>query len=260
MRTNKVLERWRAGQVALGGWLAIPSAFSAEVMAYRGFDYVCLDMQHGVIDYQVAVTMIQAIDASSVTPFVRVPGNDFSIINRMLDAGAMGIIVPLVNTPDDARRVVDACRYHPQGSRSIGPTRVSIGAGPGYAETANSQVACIPMIETREALGNLEQILEVPGIDAVYIGPSDLSLSLNLPPGLDNGGAYEEARLRVAHLCSEHGIVAGVHAEASLTGKHASAGFRMITVSVDYKALLGAADADLQLAREQLDLVQLTEG
>ncbi len=241
--------------MALGGWLAIPSTFSAEVMAYRGFDYICLDMQHGLIDYQVAVTMIQAINATPVAPFVRVPGNDFAMINRMLDAGAMGIIVPLVNTPDDARRVVDACRYYPQGSRSMGPTRVSISAGPEYGEMANSQVACIPMIETREAIENLESILDVPGIDAMYVGPSDLSLTLDLPPHLDNGGAYEEARLRVAQQCNERGVVAGIHAEAPLTRKHASAGYKMITVSVDFKALLKAADADLLMARDHLGLV-----
>ena len=254
MKGNRVLERWRAGKVALGGWLAIPSAFSAEIMAYRGFDYICLDMQHGVIDYQVAVTMIQAINATDVTPFVRVPGNDFAIINRMLDAGAMGVIVPLVNTAEEAQRAVDACRYPPLGSRSIGPTRVSIGAGPDYAETANSQIVCIPMIETSEAVQNLEEILDVPGIEAIYVGPSDLSLSLNMPPGLDNGGVFEEARLRVAQVCRERQVVAGIHAEAALTRKHANAGFRMITVSVDFKAMLTATDADLLLARESLEL------
>ncbi len=252
MRANRILEIWRSNQVALGGWLAIPSTFSAEVMAYRGFDYICLDMQHGVIDYQVAVTMIQAINATSAVPFVRVPSNDFAIINRMLDAGAMGIIVPLVNTADEARRAVDACRYHPQGSRSMGPTRVSIGAGSDYAERANGEVICVPMIETREAVANLDSILDVPGIDALYVGPSDLSLTLGLPPGLDNGGAFEEARVRVAQLCHERGVVAGIHAEASLTQKHARAGFTMITVSIDFKAMLSAADADLRLAREHL--------
>lgn len=254
MIVNRVLERWRAGEVALGGWLAIPSTFSAEVMAYRGFDYICLDMQHGLIDYQVAVTMIQAVNATPVTPFVRVPSNDFAMINRVLDAGAMGVIVPLVNTVDDARLAVDACRYYPQGSRSFGPTRVAIAAGSDYRDMANSHVACIPMIETREAIENLERILDVPGIDALYVGPSDLSLTLDLPPGLDNGGAYEEARLRVARMCNERGVVAGIHAAAPLTRKHASAGFKMITVSVDFKALITAADADLLMARDHLGL------
>lgn len=254
MKENRVLQRWRDGETVLGGWLTIPSAFSAELMAYRGFDYVCLDMQHGVIGYQVAVTMIQAINATDVMPFVRVPGNDLATINRMLDAGAMGIIVPLVSTPEDAFRAVDACRYPPQGSRSIGPTRVAIGAGADYAETANSQIACIPMVETREAMENLEKILDVPGIDALYVGPSDLSLSLGLPPGLDSGGAFEEARLRVARLCKERGVIAGIHAEAALTRKHASAGYRMMTVSIDWRTLRDAADADLLLAQDHLGL------
>lgn len=252
MKANGVLERWRAGEVALGGWLAVPSAFSAEVMAYRGFDYICLDMQHGVIDYQVAVNMLQAMSATNATPFVRVPGNDFALINRMLDAGAMGIIIPLINTQEEALRAVSACRYHPEGTRSMGPTRIAVAAGPEYASRANREIACIPMIETRQALNNLDEILQVPGIDAVYVGPSDLSLTLDLPPALDNGGAYEEARLRVAELCQAHGVIAGIHAEAALTQKHASAGFQMITVSVDFKAMLNAADADLRMAREHL--------
>lgn len=252
MKANRVLERWRAGEVALGGWLAIPSAFSAEIMAYRGFDYICLDMQHGVIDYQVAVNMLQTISATDATPFVRVPSNEFSIINRVLDAGAMGVIVPLVNTPEEAIRAVSACRYYPDGTRSMGPTRVSVSAGPEYALRANSEIACIPMIETRQALDNLDQILEIPGIDALYIGPSDLSLNLDLPPALDNGGAYEAARLRIAERCKACGVIAGIHADATLAEKHLRAGFRMITVSVDFKALQGAADADLRRARTHL--------
>ena len=195
MQENAVKAKWGRGEVTFGGWLSIPSSFSAEVMAYRGFDWLCLDLQHGVIDYQVAVTMLQAISATDTVPIVRVPDASFGFINKMLDAGAMGIIVPLINTAEEARAVVAACRYFPDGSRSIGPTRVSVSAGPEYAQRANAEVACIPMIETKQALGNLDAILSVPGVDAVYVGPSDLSLTLGLPPGPDSGGAFEEARL-----------------------------------------------------------------
>lgn len=252
MRENTVKAKWRAGEVTLGGWLAIPSTFTAEIMAYRGFDWICLDMQHGLIDYADAVRMIQTINATDTVPIVRVPDNDFGFINRMLDAGAMGIIVPLVNSAAEARRVVDACRYYPAGSRSMGPTRISVSAGAGYGARANDEIACIPMVETKEAVENLDEILGVEGVDAVYIGPADLSITLGLPPGLDNGGAFEEARHAVARACKAHGVVAGIHADATLAAKHASAGFQMITVSIDFRGLIRAASDDIALAREQV--------
>ena len=251
MQENAVKAKWGRGEVTFGGWLSIPSSFSAEVMAYRGFDWLCLDLQHGVIDYQVAVTMLQAISATDTVPIVRVPDASFGFINKMLDAGAMGIIVPLINTAEEARAVVAACRYFPDGSRSIGPTRVSVSAGPEYAQRANAEVACIPMIETKQALGNLDAILSVPGVDAVYVGPSDLSLTLGLPPGPDSGGAFEEARLAIAQACSAKGVVAGIHANAALAAKHAAAGYQMITVSTDVGSLVRGAEADLVLARAE---------
>ena len=159
-------------------------------------------MQHGVIDYQVAVTMLLALSTGDCTPIVRVPWNEPGIIGKMLDAGAMGIIIPMVNSVDEARAAVAACRYAPVGARSYGPTRAAIYAGADYFAHANEQVACIPMIETKRALDDLDAILAVPGIDAVYVGPADLSITLGLPPRMDNGGAFEEARLTIAEACA----------------------------------------------------------
>ncbi|MBK9546916.1 MAG: hypothetical protein IPO51_13935 [Dehalococcoidia bacterium] len=249
MRINTVKEKWDRGDVTFGAWLSIPSSFSAEVMAHQGFDWVCIDMQHGVIDYQVALTMLQAIGATETIPIVRVPWNEPGIIGKVLDAGAMGVIIPMVNSVEEAKQAVAACRYFPQGSRSFGPTRASYYAGTDYFGGANEQIACIPMIETKQAVERLDEILAVPGIDAVYVGPADLSITLGLPPGMANGGAFEEARVLIAKKCAEHGVTAGIHANASLAEKHAAAGYRMITISGDAVAIPVQAQADLKLAR-----------
>jgi 4-hydroxy-2-oxoheptanedioate aldolase len=249
VRINTVKQRWAAGDVTYGGWLSIANTFTAEVMAHQGFDWLCIDMQHGVIDYPAAVAMLQVIGGTPTIPFVRVPWNEPGIIGKVLDAGAMGVIVPMVNSPEEARAAVGACRYYPEGFRSYGPTRAAYYAGADYFAGANREIACIPMIETRQALDRLDEILAVPGIDAVYVGPADLSITLGLPPRMDNDAAFEEARLRIAAACRERGITAGIHANAALAAKHAAAGYRMITVSGDAVALAARAAEDLRQAR-----------
>ena len=249
MRAKATKAKWRRGEVTFGAWLSIPSSYSAEIVAHQAFDWVCIDMQHGVIDYQVAVTMLQAIGTTDATPIVRAPWNDFSIIGKLLDAGAMGVIVPMVNSVDEARAAVSACRYAPIGARSYGPTRAQLYAGADYFDHANDEVACIPMIETKQALAQLDDILAVPGIDAVYVGPADMSITLGLPPRMDNGGEFEAARIAIAEGCARHGVTAGTHGNASLAARHVAAGYRMITVYHDVVALAASAAADLRTAR-----------
>ncbi len=249
MRSNTVKAKWRAGEPAYGAWLTIPSSLSAEAIAHQGFDYVCVDMQHGMIDYADAVQMLTAISTTPAMPFVRVPWNEVSIINRMLDAGAMGVVIPMVNSAEEARAAVSACRYFPLGARSWGPVRASLYAGADYYPAANDEVACITMVETKQAVERLDDILAVTGVDAVYVGPSDLSITLGLPPGPDNGGAFEEARVCIAQACAQHGVTAGIHANARLAAKHLAAGYRMITISQDLPALIATAAADLRTAR-----------
>ena len=250
MKPNTAKAKWKAGEVTYGGWLSIPNAFTAEAMAHQSFDWINIDMQHGVIDYQAAVTMLQAINTTDMVPFVRVPWNEPGIIMKMLDAGAMGVIVPMVNTAEEAKAAVGACRYAPEGFRSFGPIRAGLHHGADYFANANSAIAVIPMIETRQALDNLDDILDVPGIDAVYVGPADLSITLGLPPGMDNGGAFEEARVRIAEACKKRGIAPGIHATANLAAKHAAAGYQIITISSDQGAMVAGARADITKARE----------
>lgn len=219
------------------------------MIARQPFDWICIDMQHGVIDYQAAVTMLLAIGTGDATPFVRVPSNDFPMIGRMLDAGAMGIIVPLVNTADEARGAAAACRYAPDGARSYGPTRAALYAGDDYFAHANAEITCVPMVETARALADLDAILDVPGIDAVYVGPADMSITLGQQPRMDNDGPFEEARLAIAHACARRAITAGIHGNASLAAKHVAAGYRMITISSDITSVALSAAADLRTAR-----------
>ena len=173
------------GPAALGAWITSREPILAEIAGRAGFDYVCIDMQHGLADFDCAVGILQALASTPAIPVVRVPSNDAAIIGRVLDAGAMGIIIPMVNSAEEAKRAADACRYAPAGSRSIGPFAVAARHGAEYVARANDLVACIPMIETRQAIEAIDDIVAVPGVDAVYVGPADLSLSLGLLPAVD---------------------------------------------------------------------------
>jgi 4-hydroxy-2-oxoheptanedioate aldolase len=242
---------WREGKVTFGGWLSIPSSFSAEIMAHQGYDWLCIDMQHGVIDYQTCVTMLQAISTTDTIPFVRVPWNEPGIIGKVLDAGAYGIIIPLVNSVAEAQAAVRACRYAPDGARSYGPIRAAYYAGADYAANANREIACIPMIETKQAVDRLDDILAVPGIDAVYVGPADLSLTLGLPPAMDHDDeTFHSARREIVEACKRHSLVAGIHASAALAPKHIEAGYQMITISSDAGHIGAGAARDLGSLRD----------
>jgi 4-hydroxy-2-oxoheptanedioate aldolase len=169
---------WKAGGVALGGWLNVPSPFVAELMAHAGWDVLTIDLQHGLMDYEGALQMLYAMAGTGVVPFARLPWNDPGLIMKMLDAGCLGIIAPTISTREDAERFVGACRYPPHGYRSIGPTRASVVYGSEYVDHAVDRVVTMALIETAEAIMNIEDIVNTPGLDAVLVGPSDLSRSL----------------------------------------------------------------------------------
>ena len=246
MRRNGVREAWAAGRPALGAWLVIPSAFSAEIIAHGEFDWVCVDMQHGVIDYAQMVTMLQAVAATDVTPLVRVPWNEPGIIGKTLDAGARGVIIPMVNSRVEAERAVQACRYAPMGTRSYGPVRANYYAGFDYFANANEDVLCIVMVETRDAVAQVEDIVSVPGIDAVYVGPADLSVTLGLPPAPDQDAAsFSDAITRILDACRTQGVVPGIAGNQQTAPKRIEQGFRLVEVAAD--AALLARGAGLAL-------------
>ena len=230
--------------VRFGGWCALPSAYAAEVMACSGFDWVLVDMQHGMADYATACDMVRAIDGAGAIPFVRPPHNDAGIIGRMLDAGAMGVIAPMIQSAADARAVVDACLYPPTGRRSFGPLRALTRHGPGYVVDANQRIAVYPMIETAQALEAVDEILQTPGVTGAFVGPMDLSVALGLPPR-DNDGAriFDEALGRVISACERAGKIAAVYSSADLAPLRVKQGFRLISVINDASALAAAARA-----------------
>ncbi|MFV0309275.1 MAG: HpcH/HpaI aldolase family protein [Desertimonas sp.] len=242
-------ERWAAGGSTLGAWLSIPSVLAAETTARTGFDYVCADLQHGALDYADAVGLFQAIAVAGGTPVVRVPWNEPGVVGKVLDAGAQGVIAPMVNSAAEAEALVQASRYPPHGARSFGPILAAMRAD-RYAATANDTIAVVPMIETAEAVGNLDDILSVPGVDAVYVGPADLSLSLGLPPGNnDDVPAFTEALQTIVAACARHGVVPGIHSSGGLTPRRLEQGFRMITVTADAVAMRLGLSAELEAAR-----------
>lgn len=246
MRANPLREKWSTGETAYGGWMTIPSSVTAEVMAVHDLDYLCVDMQHGLVGYADSVSMLQAVSLGSATPLVRVPENTTSHISKALDAGAMGVIVPMVNTVEEAEAAARACFYAPKGGRSYGPTRVAAVEGTDYFASANATVACIPMIETMEAIDNLEGIVAVEGVDAVYVGPADLAVSMGLAPGTDDP-KFLDTLARVVETCDRHGVVPGCHATPATAADRVERGFRMVTVVADLLVLrAGSASAVAQ--------------
>ncbi|MEO8264504.1 MAG: aldolase/citrate lyase family protein [Ilumatobacteraceae bacterium] len=241
--------QWNEGRDTLGVWLTIPSIISAETAARVGYDYVCIDNQHGVNDYQQTVAMAQAILLGGGTPIARVPWNEPGIIGKMLDAGIEGIIVPMVNSVAEAQAVVRSGRYAPMGARSFGPVVAGMRRQ-NHFDWSTDGIALIPMIETVEAIANLDDILAVPGIDAIYVGPADLSITLGLPPGNNDGESkFDDALATIVKACRNAGIVPGIHATAALVERRLEQGFRMITVTSDMLALKGNLVTDLATAR-----------
>ncbi len=242
--------RWKAGETTLGAWCMIPGALTAEALSGAGFDWVLIDMQHGCMDYDMALSMIRAVDLGSAEPIVRVPWNDPGIIGRALDAGALGVVIPMIQSAADARRAVDACLYPPAGSRSFGPVRVGLRDGPGYFAKANERVAVIPMIETAQALAEVEEIAATPGVDALFVGPFDLSIALGLPPGDNDGNpVFDAAIARIASAAKSAAVATAVLSNSKVAPLRIRQGFQMVSVMTDINLLAAAARAELDIVR-----------
>jgi 4-hydroxy-2-oxoheptanedioate aldolase len=243
MRDNKLRTLWAQGKPALNGWLAIPDSFAAEVMAHQGWDTLTIDLQHGLSDLAALVPMLQAIQATPTMPLVRVPWLEPGVIMRTLDAGAQALICPMVNTREDAQRLVQFARYAPSGGRSFGPVRAGLVHGADYADAANDNIVLFAMIETAQALDNLDAICSVEGIDAVYIGPSDLSLSLGCRPVFDDvEPPVAQAIDHVLTRAKAHGLRAGIHnGRTDVARARRAKGFDFVTVSSDARILIAGS-------------------
>ena len=253
MRANRLREIWAKGEAAVNGWASIPSAFAAEVMAHQGFDSITIDMQHGIVDYPNATTMLAAISTTNVVPLSRVPWNDSAWIGKIMDAGAYGVICPMINTPEQAEQLVQYCKYPPRGIRSFGPARAVLYGGTDYWQHADNELLVIPMIETAEALKNLDAILSVPGVEAIYVGPADLSFSLGCkPPRLDQTDApVVEAQKMIVKACKNHGVAAGIHCgTATYASQMINDGYQLVTLASDSRHLAAKAAEEINAVRK----------
>ena len=246
MIPNRLKQLWAEGRPTINGWCSIGNPFTAEIMAAQGFDSITVDMQHGALDYSHLLPMFQAMRASGTTLMARVPWLEPGVIMKALDAGAYGIICPMVNSAEDAARFVSTLRYPPLGQRSFGPTRVSYAAGANYAVEANSNILGFAMIETAEGMANLDAIAATPGLDGIYVGPADLTLSLTggrLAPGFDREEPEMVAALQtILAACKRNGICAGLHCGTpDYAARAIGWGFDMTTVGGDARFLAAAA-------------------
>ena len=251
MRDNRLRTLWQAGQPAVNGWLAIANSFSAETMAHQGWDTLTIDLQHGVVNYQAMVGMLQAISTTPTVPLVRVPWLEPGILMKTLDAGAYGVICPMVNTREDAQKLVAWTHYAPRGTRSFGPVRALLYGGADYPKHANDTIVVFAMIETAQALDNLDAILSVEGLDAIYIGPSDLSLALGCTPTFDD--VDPTAAQAIDHILARakaHGVAAGIHnGRADVALQRIAKGFDLVTVSSDARLMAAGAQQILAAMR-----------
>ncbi|OUM02555.1 HpcH/HpaI aldolase family protein [Variovorax sp. JS1663] len=249
MRENRLRTLWKSGGAAVNGWLAVPNSFSAEVMAHQGWDSLTIDLQHGVVDYQAMVGMLQAISTTATVPVVRVPWLEPAALMKALDAGAYGVICPMVNTREEAQRLVAYTHYAPRGGRSFGPVRALLYGGADYPQQANDTIVTFAMIETAQALDNLDDILSVEGLDAVYIGPSDLSLALGCRPVFDDvDPPVAQAIDHILDRAKAHGLVAGIHnGDPNVALARIAKGFQFVTVSSDARIM--AAGSQQLLSR-----------
>jgi len=230
--SNTMRSRLADGEVLIGGWCTLPTSFAAEIVSDCDVDYAVVDMQHGLTGYSDLVSMLQAIGSRGVVPLVRIPFEDFGLAQRALDAGAYGLIVPMVSNRDQAQAAVNSARYPPLGERSYGPIRQKMHLG-GDPAWVNSQVLLLVQIETIAAMANLDDILSIDGVDGVYTGPADLALTHGLPVG----GASDELDAlltRIVQACDEHGVIPGIHTASGADCRRAqSLGYRLTSVGTD---------------------------
>lgn len=234
----------------IGGWISLAAEPVIETMCGVGYDYVGIDTQHTLIDPATAARLLYAAPKDGPPILVRVPSNNTADINRVLDAGADGVIVPMVNTAAEAAQAVASCRYGPQGVRSFGPMRTGL---PYDVAGLTARVACFVMVETAEAVANIDAICATPGVTGIYVGPGDLSVTLGFPVGAHPmPGPLREACAKVGAACRAAGVIASGHFPLANLPELRAMGFRMFTVGADRRYIAVGAAADLKTARASM--------
>ena len=254
MRPNRLKALKAEGRPIVNAWLSIPSSYAAEAVAHQGFDAVTVDCQHGMIGFESAITMLQAISTTDAIPLVRPSRMNSAEIMRFLDAGAYGVICPMISNAEDAAALVSACRYPPVGTRSFGPARGLLYGGGDYLAHANDQILVLAMIETSEGLGKVEEIVAISGLDGIYVGPNDLALALGYPPASESGkpivvDAIE--RIRAATVAA--GKVAGIFcSDGPAAASRVRQGFDLVTPGNDAALLKAVMASAANAARASL--------
>ena len=249
MRKNKLKKIFSEDKAVVNGWLQIPNSFSTEVMAHQGWDSLTIDMQHGAIDYPNALQMLQAISTTDTVPMARVNWNEPGQIMKILDAGVYGVICPMVSNRQEAEKFVQACLYPPKGYRSYGPIRSLLYCGSDYGKYANDEILKFAMIETKEALDKLDEIMSTPGLDGIYIGPADLSLAIGAEPGFDKGenDPTYPTIMKILEHAKKNKKIPGIHnATPEYAEKMIKKGFQLVTVGSDQRFMSSGAKSVLQ--------------
>lgn len=253
---KRLRAKWDGGEPVFGLWAGIPTSLTTELAGLAGYDYVCVDLQHGAATEAIMVSMFQAAQAGGAVPLARLAWNEPWLIMRALDLGAAGVILPLIDNAAEAARAVDACRYPPHGHRSYGPIRAEALMGSGAPEVIGQDTLCFAMIETRDGIDNLDEIASTPGLDGLYVGPSDLAIALGLPPRPVTGPLGEDRREladaieRVREACDANGLIAGMHCGGGVAADtYAKAGFKLLTVAIDTSLYKATIRRELDTAR-----------
>lgn len=246
MKTNPVRHKLARGETSFGSWLTVPAPFSAQLMGRMGFDWLTLELEHTPMTLETAGACISLLANADVAPLVRIPINSVENIKRVLDIGAWGIVVPMVNSRAEAEAVVAAARYRPIGKRSIGGSlhaaNFDTDASTYYAR-ANDEVLVVVMAEHVDAVERADEIFSVPGIDAVFIGPNDLHASLDLPPAFESDDPkFVNAVNHIRATAKKHGVASGIHvADAAQAKRRAEEGFQFIAVASDAGFMMAKA-------------------
>lgn len=256
MRTNHVKDQLRRGEPSLGAWLNLPDTSATRIMARLGFDWLLVDMEHSAQNAVLMAEMVATVvDAGVSAPLVRIPYNSVEWFKWALDAGAWGVMVPMVNTREDAQQVIELTKYPPVGARSIGGAFAPYGFGTmnklEYVQAANDEIMVIVQIESAQALQNLDSILSVPGIDCAFVGPNDLHAQLGFPPSTEGAEPeFVEALERIKASAREHHVAPGIMTSGGeATAMRIREGFQLICVTSDINSMTAAATQNLRRAR-----------
>ncbi|MDG2256300.1 MAG: aldolase/citrate lyase family protein [Opitutaceae bacterium] len=246
MKKNNVRKKLKRGESSVGSWLNLSSTSTAQLMSRIGFDWLTVEMEHSPISFEVAAQNFAIIAGSGVVPLLRVPWNSTENIKRGLDTGAWGIVVPMVNSRAEAETVVSAARYAPLGNRTIGGLlhAANFDTSTGdYYKSANEEILVVLMAEHVDAIRNADEIMRVPGIDVVFIGPNDLHNSMGLSPAFESEHSeFLDAVTHILKTAKKYGVAAGIHvADAEAAKRRIAEGFQFVAVASDAGMMLGKA-------------------